>query len=58
MLLKGGSRGQKARMLWRVLKTVKVEKTDRFLIKKTKNIMGRNLHRESVQESQMLRMNA
>lgn len=57
MLLKGGSRGQKARMLWRVLKTVKVEKTDRFLIKKT-NIMGRNLHRESVQEFQILRMNA
>lgn len=56
MLLKGESRGQRARMLWRVLNSVKV-KTDRLSIKRTKNNIGRNLHRESVQESQTLRMN-
>lgn len=44
-------------MLWRVQNCVKVEKTDRLLIKKRKNNMGRNFNRESVQKSQMLRMN-
>lgn len=53
MLLKGESRGQRARMLWRVPNSVEVEKTD-TLIKKTKNNMGRNFHRENVQESQTL----
>lgn len=44
-------------MLQRVPNSVKVEKTDRLLIKKTKNNMGRNFCGESVQESQTLRMN-
>lgn len=57
MLMKGGSRRQKTRMLWRVRNCVKVEKTDKLLIKKRKNNMGRNFNRESVQKSQMLRMN-
>lgn len=57
MLMKGGSRRQKTRMLWRVWNCVKVEKTDKLLIKKRKNNMGRNFNRESVQKSQMLRMN-